>query len=137
MADYADAPRRRYAALKLAGLDDAPAQLAVFADRTTTQGHGLGRRTMPETVEYSTIVAIHTLWLAARAENIGLGWVSILEPELMPAILDVSDACAWSPTSASAIPSARIGSRRSSAPVGSSGATPRRSSSGARRAQSG
>jgi 5,6-dimethylbenzimidazole synthase len=92
LADYADAPARRYAALKLAGLDDAPGQLAVFADRTTGQGHGLGRRTMPETVDYSAVVAIHTLWLAARAEDIGVGWVSILEPERIPALLDVPAA---------------------------------------------
>jgi 5,6-dimethylbenzimidazole synthase len=78
-----------YARLKLAGLDEAPAHLAVFADRGTAQGHGLGRRTMPETIEYSTVAAIHTLWLVARAEGIGLGWVSILDPALIAAALDV------------------------------------------------
>jgi 5,6-dimethylbenzimidazole synthase len=88
-ADYADAAAQRYGALKLAGLDDAPVQLAVFADRDTEQGRGLGRRTMPETIEYSAVVAIHTLWLAARAEGIGLGWVSILEPARIAAILEV------------------------------------------------
>ena len=79
----------RYAALKLAGLDDAPAQVAVFADRSTSIGHGLGRRTMPEMIDYSVVTAIHTLWLAARAEGIGLGWVSILEPDDMADLLDV------------------------------------------------
>ena len=58
-----------YARLKLAGLDDAPCQLAVFADRSTAQGAGLGRLTMPETLDYSVVNAIHTLWLAARAEG--------------------------------------------------------------------
>jgi 5,6-dimethylbenzimidazole synthase len=91
-ADYADEAARRYAALKLAGLDDAPVQLAVFADPATAQGHGLGRRTMPETIAYSAVAAIHTLWLAARAEGIGLGWVSILEPARIAAILDVPPA---------------------------------------------
>jgi 5,6-dimethylbenzimidazole synthase len=91
-ADYDDEPARRYAALKLAGLDDAPVQLAVFADRGTAQGHGLGRRTMPEMIEYSAVAAVHTLWLAARTEDIGVGWVSILEPERLPALLDVPDA---------------------------------------------
>src|SRR5271170_6739949 len=70
----------RYAKLKLAGLDEAPCHLAVFADRDTDQGHGLGRQTMPEMVDYSTVAAVHTLWLAARAEGIGMGWVSILDP---------------------------------------------------------
>lgn len=78
-----------YARLKLAGLDDAPCHLAVFADRSTAQGHGLGRHTMPEMIEYSAVTAIHTIWLAARAEGIGMGWVSILDPAAVAAILDV------------------------------------------------
>jgi len=81
--------RRLYATLKLAGLDDAPCQLAVFVDRGGTQGGGLGRDTMPETSDYSAVMAAHTLWLAARAEGIGMGWVSILDPDAIAAILDV------------------------------------------------
>jgi len=85
------APERaaQYARLKLAGIEDAPCHLAVFADRATVQGYGLGRRTMPEMVDYSTVAAVHTLWLAARAEGIGMGWVSILDPREITAILDV------------------------------------------------
>jgi 5,6-dimethylbenzimidazole synthase len=78
-----------YAKLKLAGLEEAPCQVAVFADRTTTVGHGLGRRTMPEMVEYSAVAAVCTMWLAARAEGIGMGWLSILDPNRMSKILDV------------------------------------------------
>jgi 5,6-dimethylbenzimidazole synthase len=78
-----------YARLKLAGLDDAPVQIAVFSDRSTAQGAGLGRLTMPETLDYSVVTAVHTLWLAARAEGIGLGWVSILDPARITEILDV------------------------------------------------
>ncbi len=78
-----------YARLKLAGLDDAPCQLAVFADHATAQGGGLGRLTMKETLDYSVAIAIHTLWLAARAEGLGVGWVSILDPARIAAILDV------------------------------------------------
>jgi 5,6-dimethylbenzimidazole synthase len=81
-----------YARLKLAGLDEAPVQIAVFSDRTTAQGAGLGRLTMPETLDYSVVTAVHTLWLAARAEGIGLGWVSILDPARMTEILDVPPA---------------------------------------------
>ena len=80
-----------YARLKLEGLEDAPIHLAVFADRTTAQGHGLGRRTMPETIEYSAVMAIHTIWLAARAEGIGVGWISIVDPVRVAAILDVPE----------------------------------------------
>ena len=81
-----------YARLKLAGLDDAPCQIAVFSDHGTAQGKGLGSLTMPETLDYSVVNAIHTLWLAARAEGIGLGWVSILDPARVAAILDVPPA---------------------------------------------
>jgi len=81
-----------YARLKLAGLDEAPVHLAVFADRGTDQGHGLGRHTMPEMIEYSVVTAVHTLWLAARAEGIGLGWVSILDPVKVAEILAVPPA---------------------------------------------
>lgn len=78
-----------YAKLKLAGLREAPVHLAVFAVPAPDQGKGLGRRTMPETVDYSVAIAIYTLWLVARAHDIGLGWVSILDPETIPAALDV------------------------------------------------
>jgi 5,6-dimethylbenzimidazole synthase len=78
-----------YARLKLAGLDDAPVQVSVFSDRGTAQGAGLGRLTMPETLDYSVVTAMHTLWLVARAEGLGLGWVSILDPARMAEILEV------------------------------------------------
>ena len=44
---------------------------------------------MPEMIEYSAVTAVHTIWLAARSEGIGVGWVSILEPAAVAAILDV------------------------------------------------
>lgn len=78
-----------YARLKLAGLDQAPRQLAVFAEHDPEQGHGLGRGTMPETTAYSAVMAAHTLWLAARATGLGLGWISILDPDAVTAALDV------------------------------------------------
>jgi 5,6-dimethylbenzimidazole synthase len=89
LASYAGERAQRYARLKLAGLDAAPVHLAVFADRGTAQGHGLGRRTMPEMAEYSAVMAIHTLWLVARAEGLGLGWISILDPAEVTRILEV------------------------------------------------
>ena len=84
----------RYARLKLAGLQEAPHQLAVFCDEATEQGGGLGRRTMPEMLRYSAVLAVHTLWLAARAEGIGLGWVSILDPARVHEVLQVP--ASWS-----------------------------------------
>lgn len=80
-----------YARLKLAGLERAPCHVAVFVEPDPAQGHGLGRRTMPESIAYSAVIAVHTLWLAARANGIGLGWVSILDPSRIREILDVPE----------------------------------------------
>lgn len=77
-----------YAALKLEGMDRAPVQFAVFCDRATGQGLGLGRHTMPEMLEHSTAVMISTFWLAARAAGLGVGWVSILDPHGVGRLLD-------------------------------------------------
>ncbi|MEL6683835.1 MAG: 5,6-dimethylbenzimidazole synthase [Pseudomonadota bacterium] len=85
---YQDERRVAYNALKLAGLREAPVHLAIFTDCAPDAGHGLGRQTMPEMLNYSTVAAIHTLWLAARAENLGVGWVSILDPEAVAKTLD-------------------------------------------------
>ncbi len=86
---YLDEKAQLYRQLKLAGLKEAPVHLAIFSDENPEQGHGLGRMTMPETLAYSTVSMIHTLWLASRAEGIGLGWVSILDPEVVARILKV------------------------------------------------
>ena len=88
---YAGDRRDQYAALKLEGLLEAPQHLCILCDTTSTRGHNLGRHTMPETALYSTVCAIQNLWLAARAEGIGVGWVSILEPAALRAILGVPD----------------------------------------------
>ena len=87
---YTGDKHAEYLALKLAGLDMAPVQLAVFNEIDPEAGHGLGRQTLPETLRQSTAMAIYTLWLAARAENLGLGMVSILDPHDIEALLGVS-----------------------------------------------
>ena len=87
LADYEGERARLYASLKLEGLKEAPEQIAVFCDHATERGHGLGRRTMPEMLEYSVVAAITQLWLAARIEGIGLGWVSILDSDEISALL--------------------------------------------------
>ena len=89
LREYDGARAAAYARLKLAGLEEAPVHLAVFADMDTRRGYGLGRRTMPEMLEYSAVAAVHTLWLAARAQGLGVGWVSIVDPEAVCASLDV------------------------------------------------
>lgn len=93
---YSDEKRAEYDTLKLAGLREAPIHLAVFTETEPEAGHGLGRQTMPEMLAYSTVSAVHTLWLSARAENLGLGWVSILNPEGISQTLNTPDT--WSLT---------------------------------------
>ncbi|MDH5453146.1 MAG: 5,6-dimethylbenzimidazole synthase [Paracoccaceae bacterium] len=95
-AEYDEETRSEYSALKLAGLAAAPEHLAIFTATDPAAGRRLGRRTMPETLHQPTAMAIHTLWLAARAENLGLGMVSILEPARMERIFDVPESWEFS-----------------------------------------
>ncbi len=88
---FDDTTQAEYRRLKLAGLREAPEHLAVFIERDPATGRGLGRATMPESVAYSVVAAIQNLWLAARAEGIGVGWVSILRPEAISNVLKVND----------------------------------------------
>ena len=89
LAGYEGEQKANYMTLKLAGMKEAPIHLAVFSDDSTATGSGLGRQTMPETLHYSVVAAVQTMWLAARAEGLGMGWVSILDPQTIAALLDV------------------------------------------------
>ncbi len=89
LASYEGERAALYASLKLSGLREAPVHLAVFCDHAAEAGSGLGQKTMPEALDYSVVAAIHTLWLCARAENLGVGWVSILDPRQVCRTLDV------------------------------------------------
>ncbi|TRD16618.1 5,6-dimethylbenzimidazole synthase [Palleronia caenipelagi] len=91
LSSYEGDRARLYAGLKLAGIDRAPVQLAVFCDEETPQGSGLGARTMPEMRRYSVVSAITLLWLSARAQGLGLGWVSVLDPDQLCRDLDVPE----------------------------------------------
>ncbi len=95
-AEYDTPTQSEYMRLKLAGLDAAPEHLAVFTVTDPAEGRGLGRRTIPETLRQSTAMAIHTLWLAARAENLGLGMVSILEPLALERLFSVPEGWEFS-----------------------------------------
>jgi 5,6-dimethylbenzimidazole synthase len=83
LAGYEGERQKSYAGIKLEGILEAPQNLCIVCDSQSSQGHRLGRLTMPETALYSTVCAVQNLWLAARSEGIGVGWVSIFEPDLL------------------------------------------------------
>jgi 5,6-dimethylbenzimidazole synthase len=88
-----DDPVRRelYARLTLEGILEAPLNLAVTCDTRRDAPFVLGRAPMPETDVFSTCLAIQNLWLAARAEGVGVGWVSILDRDAVQRLLQLPD----------------------------------------------
>jgi 5,6-dimethylbenzimidazole synthase len=81
--------QRLYGRLKLEGILEAPLNLAVTCDRRRDDPFVLGRAPMPQTDLYSTCLAIENIWLAARAEGVGVGWVSILDPQAVENLLQL------------------------------------------------
>ncbi|RVU84072.1 5,6-dimethylbenzimidazole synthase [Leucothrix sargassi] len=77
-----------YSRLKLEGIREAPVNIAVYY--TSSKKPVLGQTSMKEAGEYSVVCAIQNMWLMARAMNIGLGWVSIIDPEAVKGILKSS-----------------------------------------------
>jgi 5,6-dimethylbenzimidazole synthase len=86
---YEGEQQQNYSSMKLEGILEAPQNLCIVCDSNSNQGHQLGRHTMPETAVYSAVCAVQNLWLAARAEGIGVGWVSILEPQRLRSALNI------------------------------------------------
>ncbi len=83
--------REQYLSFKLEGILEAPLNVIVTCDSTRFGPEVIGRHSMPETDLYSTCCAIQNLWLAARAENVGVGWVSILKREDLHSIFGIPD----------------------------------------------
>jgi 5,6-dimethylbenzimidazole synthase len=83
--------RELYSSLKLEGILEAPINLCVTCDPTRNGPHVLGRNTIRETDVYSTCCAIQNFWLAARAEGIGVGWVSIFDPAQLRSVLHIPE----------------------------------------------
>lgn len=81
-----------YRALKLEGILESPLNLCVTCDRSRHGPVVLGRTAQPEMDLFSTVCAVQNLWLAARAEGVGVGWVSIIEPYELRAILGLPDS---------------------------------------------
>ena len=74
-----DEKQAQYVSLKLEGIKEAPVNIAVFYKPSTEPV--LGQTSMPKMGEYSVVCAVQNMWLMARALNVGIGWVSILDPE--------------------------------------------------------
>ena len=79
--------RSKYLSLKLEGILESPVNLCVTYDPTKFGPFVIGRSSIPEAGLYSVCCAIQNLWLAARTEGVGLGWVSILSNEMLKDIL--------------------------------------------------
>jgi 5,6-dimethylbenzimidazole synthase len=86
---YKGERRALYESLKLEGIREAPVNLCVTCDRHREKGAGVGRQSDPATDLYSTVCAVQNLWLAARAESLGVGWVSILDLDRLRDLLGI------------------------------------------------
>ncbi len=81
----------KYASLKLEGIMESGLNICVTCDRNRFGPVVLGRTCQPDMDLYSTVCAVQNLWLAARCEGIGVGWVSIIKPEELPPILGLPE----------------------------------------------
>ena len=91
-AEQFDGSRKaQYKQLKLQGILEAPVNICITCDRTRNGPVVLGRTALPDMDLYSTVCAVQNFWLAARAENIGVGWVSIIHNDALRKILTIPD----------------------------------------------
>ena len=84
-----DPKRSKYLSFKLEGILESPVNLCVTYDPSKFGPFVIGRSSIPEAGLYSVCCAIQNLWLAARTEGIGLGWVSILSNDVLKEVLDL------------------------------------------------
>ena len=90
--DMIEEPRRsKYVSFKLEGILDAPVNVCVTYDPTKFGPFIIGRTSIPETGIYSVCCAVQNLWLAARTEGIGVGWVSIISNDVLKKVLNLPD----------------------------------------------
>lgn len=87
--NYSGKKKEKYHGFKLEGIMESPVNICVTCDPRRGGPHVLGRNTIKETDIFSTCCAIQNLWLAARVENIGVGWVSILDNRLLKKALNI------------------------------------------------
>jgi len=86
-----DPKRSKYLSFKLEGILESPINICVTYDPSRFGPFIIGRTSIPEAGLYSVCCAIQNLWLAARAEGLGLGWVSILSNETLKQVLELPE----------------------------------------------
>ncbi|POB09427.1 nicotinate-nucleotide--dimethylbenzimidazole phosphoribosyltransferase [Sulfobacillus sp. hq2] len=86
---FDDDRAQQFLQLKLEGLLEAPIVLVITANLERGGPEVLGRHTMEETTLYSAVCAVQNLWLAARAEGVAVGWVSLFEPRHLRQVLEI------------------------------------------------
>jgi 5,6-dimethylbenzimidazole synthase len=89
--NYSGPRRQLYESLKLEGILESAVNVCVTCDRSRANPV-LGRNTIIDTDIYSTCCAVQNLWLAARAEGVGVGWMSIIEPRSLTELLNLPEA---------------------------------------------
>lgn len=88
---FDDKRQQLYKGLKLEGILEAPLNICITCERDRGGETGLGRSKQESMDLYSTVCAIQNLWLAARAEGVGIGWVSILDKNHLKVLLDLPE----------------------------------------------
>ena len=88
---FEEGKQDQYQGFKLEGILEAPIGICVTCDRTRNGPVVIGRTIKPEMDLYSTVCAIQNLWLAARSENLGLGWVSIVHDHVLRNTLEIPE----------------------------------------------
>ncbi|MGO3346225.1 MAG: 5,6-dimethylbenzimidazole synthase [Marinomonas sp.] len=88
---FTDERKQQYQSLKLEGIEESPMGICVTCDRRRTGAVVLGRTIKPEMDLFSSVCAVQNLWLAARAENLGVGWVSIIHDDVIREALNIPE----------------------------------------------
>ena len=89
---FAAQKQQIYKTLKLEGIIEAPLGIVVTCDRRRNGPVVIGRTINPQMDLYSSVCAVQNLWLAARAENLGVGWVSIIEDAVLRSVLGIPES---------------------------------------------
>ena len=87
-----DKKKIKFRNIKIEGILESDLNMAVTCDVSRKGPDILGRATMPEMSEYSVVLSIENMWLAARAEGIGMGWISFIDPYMVKKILGIPES---------------------------------------------